>query len=122
MNRIRTKLITGAVSTIAAVVLANASITVAAYAAAETEVSMPASAADYAAEAAKSEQEAKDLDAKAEKSLQLSRLYQVRSAGANNSAVLQGFARQYERMASMYRDAAKAARDMSKMQLTHITA
>ena len=84
--------------------------------AADTEVAMPSTAAEHTAEAAKYEQEARDLDAKAARHIDLASGYQARaSAGSKQGTSLNSLAEHCKRLAKAYSQAAVEARDMAKM-------
>lgn len=84
-------------------------------AAAETEVSVPATGAEHAAEAAKYDQEATELDAKAKLHSDLAAQYLARSKrGGQQGAALRSLGNHCERLAKDYRMTAAEAREMAK--------
>lgn len=79
------------------------------------DTAVPTTPAEHAAEATKYEQEARDLQAKADRHADLGRGYKARaSAGSKQSAALQSLASHCVDLEKAYRTAAKAAEEMAK--------
>lgn len=85
-------------------------------AAADADVSIATTAAEHAAEAARYDQEAADLDAKASRHTDLAAGYAGRTgAGSKQATANRSISRHCERLAKAYRAAATEAREMAKM-------
>lgn len=81
--------------------------------AAETKTAdmpMPTTAAEHNAEAAKYDEEAASLDAKAERHAKLANAYRARGAGGKQSTAFQSMAAHCDKLADAYRKAALEAR------------
>ncbi len=84
-------------------------------AAADQAATLPVSAQDHAAEAARYDQEALDLEAKAKSHKELAAGYRARvSGGGKLGSTLQSLSRHCERLANAYQEAADEAREMAK--------
>lgn len=86
------------------------------------EMSMPATAAEHNAEAAKYDQEATSLDAKAEHHAKLAKAYRARGSGGKQATAFGSMAKHCDQLADAYRKAAlearataQAHREMAKM-------
>lgn len=113
MNRLKKTLAGLAVS--ACLAAAATSLTPIVLAAAEPEMHMPQTAAEHAAEAARYEQEARELEAKAEHHAQMAKRYRARySAGTKGAEGIRSLIRHCERLAKSYREAASEARAMAQ--------
>jgi len=98
----------------AALAVATPNLIPVASAAAETEMTVPQSAAEHAAEAEKYEREVRELDAKAEHHAEMAKRYRARySAGTKGADGFRSLIRHCERLAKSYREAAEAARAMA---------
>lgn len=96
--------------------LALGGMTVASFASANDDsgVTMPKSAAEYGAEAAKSDQEASTLESKAEHHARMAALYRAQvSGGSKQETSFRSLATHCERLAASYRQAARDARAMA---------
>jgi len=83
--------------------------------AADTEISIPGSSSEHAAEAAKYEQEAEALEKKAERHENLARSYKSRGNSTNKqSGSYRSLRNHCSRLAKAYRAAAAEAREMAK--------
>ncbi len=106
-----------AIAAASAVAFAASAFTLMPFASAETptEMHMPATAAEHAAEADKYDREALELEAKSERYAKLARQYRARiSGGSKQAGTLTIFATRYERLAQHYRQAARRAREMAQ--------
>ncbi|MDP2323498.1 MAG: hypothetical protein Q8N51_05655 [Gammaproteobacteria bacterium] len=83
--------------------------------AADTEIAMPGTAGEHAAEAARYEQEAQALEAKADQHTDLAARYRARASGSNKKAAgLRSLSNHCKSLAKAYRTAANEAREMAK--------
>jgi hypothetical protein len=106
-----------ALAAVAAVVLLASAVAVVvpiASAAMDSQMKMPANAAEYTQEAAKYDQEAMDLDAKATNHAEMAKHYRARgSGGSKGEAALLSLAQHCERLAKAYSVAAAEARELA---------
>ncbi len=112
MNRMKHSITT----VLAAAILATGALGVASLPsiAADAEMAMPATAGEHAAEAARYEQEAKALEAKADQHTDLAARYRARASGTNKQAAgLRSLSNHCKRLAKAYRSAAAEAREMA---------
>jgi len=108
----------GAMATVIALASAATIIAPLESAAKETEMTMPSTAADHTAEAAKYDREAKELDGKAEHHAEMAKQYQSRySGGSKQAPALLSLVNHCERLSKVYREAAAEARELSKSHL-----
>lgn len=113
MNRIKHSI----AAIVIAAILATGALVVTALplVATETEMAMPGTAGEHAAEAAMYEQEALALEAKADRHTDLAARYRVRASGANKQAAgLRSLSNHCKRLAKAYRSAATEAREMAR--------
>lgn len=100
----------------ASVLLASTVIVVApiASAATDTQMKMPANAAEHTEEAAKYDQEATDLDTKAKHHAEMAQRYRARaSGGGKGEAGTRSLAQHCDRLAKAYGAAAAEARELA---------
>jgi len=116
MNTIKHAL--GAMAAVIALASAATIIAPLESAAKETEMTMPSTAADHTAEAAKYDREAKELDGKAEQHAKMAKHYQARySGGSKQATALLSLINHCEQLSKVYREAAAEARELSKAHL-----
>lgn len=113
MNRIKTGWMAAGVAL--AITAGSLAVVSTASIAAEMEMSTPATAEEHAAEVARYENEAKELDAKAKKHASLAASYRAHASGGNKqSGSLRSISKHCERLAEAYKTAASEAREMAK--------
>jgi len=113
MNRM--KLSIAVIVTVAALATGALVVTSLPSAAADAEMPIATTAAEHTAEAAKYDQEALDLEAKAARHTELAAQYARVSGGSKQAEAQRSISKHCERLAKSYRAAATEARDMAKM-------
>ncbi len=82
--------------------------------AADTEIAIPGTASEHAAEAARYEEEARALEAKADRHASLARTYKARgNSTSKQSSSFRSLSKHCDRLAKAYRATAAEARDMA---------
>jgi hypothetical protein len=114
MNRMKHSI--AAIVTVTALATGALVVTSLPSAAADAEMPIATTAAEHSAEAAKYEQEALELDAKAARHTELASQYAAHVSGGSKQADAQrSISKHCERLAKAYRAAATDAREMAKM-------
>jgi multidrug efflux pump subunit AcrB len=91
------------------------SVSAAPVAESDSEIALPASAAEHAAEAARYEQEALELEAKSQRHAEMAERYQGRSSGGSKQKnTLLSLAAHCKRLAKLYAEAAVEARETAR--------
>lgn len=115
MNPLRHTMIGVALAATTILAAGTMSLSSSVRAATEAEMTVPATPEDHAAEAAKYDQEALELEAKATHHEKMARAYRARAGGGTKGAEgIRSLVNHCERLARAYREAAREAREMAK--------